>query len=144
MYIQGSRACLSPLMYTSHRYKVLKTSSKFFFHVPLSWCSCMKLIMSLLKSEQLKKKKKEGNISKRFPNESVWVSSSLVILNSKVIAYIPYRCSLPSHWYKITGKSSFVWIFFRGHRKDIYRNKFPLHSKYLFSPFLLSPYFPLL
>lgn len=140
MYIQGSTACLSPLMYTSHRYNVLKTSSKFFFHVPLTWCFCVKLIMSLLKSEQLKK----GNISKRFPNESVWVNSSLVILNSKVIAYIPYRCSLPSHWYKITGKSSLVWFFFRGHRKDIYRNKFPLHSKYLFSPFLLSLYFSML
>lgn len=143
MYIQGSTACLSPLMYTSHRYKVLETSSKFFFHVPLSWCFCMKLIMRLLKSEQLKKKKK-SNISNRFPNESVWANSNLVILNSKVIAYIAYRCSLPSHWYKIAGKSSLVWNVFRGHRKDIYRNKFLLHSKYLFSPFLLSPYFPLL
>lgn len=141
MYIQGSTACLSPLMYTSQN--LLKTSSKFFFHVPLSWCFCMKLIMRLLKSEQLKKKKK-SNISNRFPNESVWANSNLVILNSKVIAYIAYRCSLPSHWYKIAGKSSLVWNVFRGHRKDIYRNKFLLHSKYLFSPFLLSPYFPLL
>lgn len=140
MYIQGSTACLSPLMYTSQN--LLKTSSKFFFHVPLSWCFCMKLIMRLLKSEQLKKKK--SNISNRFPNESVWANSNLVILNSKVIAYIAYRCSLPSHWYKIAGKSSLVWNVFRGHRKDIYRNKFLLHSKYLFSPFLLSPYFPLL